>query len=175
VAAGAIALLANPADAPAAGCPGSGLVPGAAPEAAIDAATLCLVNRIRRASGLAPVRANRALAAVAGSQVRQMLRQDYFADDRPGGQTPLGLVAASRYPANAAVVSVGQNIAWGTGGASTPAQIVAAWMESRPHRAIILDRSWRDAGVAAAAGVPAALRQRGPGATYAMEFAVRHR
>jgi uncharacterized protein YkwD len=175
LAACALALSATPAGAGGSPCPGAWLLPGAAPAAPIATATLCLVNRIRRAAGLPELRANPALAGVAGSQVRRMIRQGYFADVGPGDPTPLALVAATRYPAHAASVVVGQNIAWGTGAAASPAQIVASWMASRPHRAIILNRGWRDAAVAARPGVPSALGEPGPGATYAMEFAVRRR
>ena len=67
-----------------------------------------------------------------------MVRWDYFADDRPTGQTPLSLVAITRYPVHRAASPIGQNIAWGTGSDTTPAHIVAAWMASPPHREIML-------------------------------------
>jgi hypothetical protein len=156
-------------------CAGAGLRPGAASPGAIDAATLCLIDRIRAASRLAPLRPNRELASVASGQVLEMIRLDYFADVRPGGQTPLALVDATGYPASAATVAIGQNIAWGTGRYMTPAGIVAAWMSSPPHRAIILDSTYRDAGVAATPALPWVVGQGRVGATYAMEFGLRQR
>jgi uncharacterized protein YkwD len=57
----------------------------------------------------------------------------------------------------------------------TPAGIVAAWMASPPHRAIILDRTYRDAGVAATPALPSVVGQGRVGATYAMEFGLRQR
>jgi uncharacterized protein YkwD len=177
VACGALALACpGGACASAAPCPGATLRPTATNAAATGTATLCLVNRIRAGAHVPALRANRELATVAQGQVRRMVRFDYFADVPPsGGPTPLALVANTRYPAHAAAISVGQNIAWGTGAYATPAQVVAAWMGSPPHRAIILDASYRDTGVAVAAAAPAALAQGLPGATYAMEFATRHR
>jgi uncharacterized protein YkwD len=173
---GACAALALPGRAAAAeACPGARLRPRNAPEATIAGATLCLVNRIREAHGLTPLQANPELAAVAGTQVWHMLHWNYFADIRPGGRTPLSLVAGTRYPVHASRVEVGQNIAWGTGADAAPARIVAAWMASAAHRAIILDSAFRDAGVAAAPGVPSVLHPIGSGATYAMEFALRRR
>ncbi len=103
-----------------------------------------------------------------------MVRLDYFADISPAGQTPMSLITATHYPSAAAALSVGQNIAWGTGAYASPAAIVAAWMASAPHRAIILDGAYRDAGVAATAAIPHVLGH-GPGATYAMEFGLRRR
>ncbi len=138
----------------------------------IDAATLCLVNRIRALHGLRGLQPNAELARVARAQVSVMVRWNYFADVRPTGQTPLALVAATRYPARASF-SVGQNIAWGTGPNATAAHTMAAWMESPPHRAIILSGDFRDAGVAVTPSVPAAIGRGRGGATYAIVFGVR--
>ncbi len=157
---------------PAAACAGAELVPSPADLAAVDAATLCLVDLIRTAHRLRPVRANSQLAGAAASKLAEMVRWNYFADVGPLGRTPTSLIASSRYRARAAAVAVGQNIAWGSGAQSTPASIVAAWMASPPHRAVLLRRRFRDAGVAASTTLPPVL---GPvrGATYALELAGR--
>jgi uncharacterized protein YkwD len=154
-------------------CRGADLAPTASDSKVIGAATLCLIDRIRSAWHLAPVRANRTLRAVAASQVRSMVRLDYFADVRPSGQTPLSLVAATNYRVHASSVSVAQNIAWGTGPLATPARVVAAWMASPPHRRVILTGYFRDAGVAAIGAVPWRLAHGRHGATYAIEFGTR--
>jgi uncharacterized protein YkwD len=156
-----------------AGCPGASLRPAAGDGSTIDRATLCLVNEIRAAHHLRALRANRPLGKVAGSQVATMVRWDYFADVRPSGQTPLSLVGVTRYPAHTAGYAVGQNIAWGTGSYASPEHIVAEWMASPPHRAIILTGYYRDAGVAVEPALPGILRAGDSGATYAMEFGVR--
>jgi uncharacterized protein YkwD len=140
-----------------------------------EQATLCLVNRIRAAHRLKALRGNSVLTGVADSQVSSMVRRDWFADVRPTGQTPLALVGGTAYRAHAATIAVGQNIAWGTGSLSTPAQIVSEWMASPPHRAIILSGEFRDAGVAISPALPGVLRAGHGGATYAMEFGVRRR
>jgi len=154
-------------------CPGAGLRPSATNGAAIDAATLCLINRARAAHRVRALRSNRDLGGVAASQVAVMVRWNYFADVRPTGQTPLALVFATRYPANTARVSVGQNIAWGTGRYATPARIVAAWLASAPHRQVMLAGEYRDAGVAVTARAPSVLAHGQQGATYAIEFGLR--
>jgi uncharacterized protein YkwD len=155
-------------------CAGESLHPTAANVSAVDAATLCLINRLRHVHGVGSLRANRELRRVAASQVVTMVRRDYFADVRPTGQTPLSLVAITRYPAHAAEFAVGQNIAWGTGSDTTPAHIVEEWMASPPHREIMLSGEYRDAGVAVTPAVPTILGAGGHGATYAIEFGVRH-
>lgn len=156
-----------------ASCRGTELTPLPGNSSSIASATLCLIDRIRAAWHLGPVRANTALRAVAASQVRSMVRWNYFSDVRPSGQTPMALIAATGYRAHASTVSVAQNIAWGTGPDATPARIVAAWMASPPHRRVILTRSFRDAGVAAIGAVPPRFAGAGYGATYAIEFGAR--
>ncbi len=154
-------------------CANSNLVPTATNTSAIDAATLCLIDNVRAAYRLGPVRANRELQGVATTQVDDMVGWDYFADNRPPEQTPAALIEATHYPAHSARLSTGQNIGWGTGPYATPAQMVAAWMASPPHREIMLLREYREAGVGVAPAVPSVLAQSLPGATYAIEFAVR--
>lgn len=154
-------------------CPGANLRPDSVNSRIVDAATLCLVNRRRLANHVRRLRANRELRRVAASQVTSMVRWDYFADVSPTGLTPLTLVAASSYPAHAAQITVGQNLAWGTESDATPAYVVAAWMASPPHREIMLSGQYRDAGVAATPASPAVVGASGQGATYAFEFGAR--
>ena len=151
-------------------CGSADLLPAPDNAAAIESSTLCLVDGIRAAHRLAPVRANGDLRAVAARKVRNMVRWDYFADVRPSGQTPLSLVARTGYRARASNMSVAQNIAWGTGVQATPASILAGWMASPPHRKIILTGSYRDGGVAAVPAVPWRYGHGTDGATYAIEL-----
>jgi uncharacterized protein YkwD len=154
-------------------CAGANLHPTATNSSRINAAMLCLVNQVRRSYGLHGLHANRELSHVAASQVVSMVSSDYFADDRPSGQTPLSLVAVTRYPVHASEFAVGENIAWGTGRFTTPAHIVNEWMASPPHREIMLSPEYRDAGVAVTPAVPAVLGAGHRGATYAIELGMR--
>jgi uncharacterized protein YkwD len=45
--------------------------------------------------------------------------------------------------------SVGEALLASQGSTAEPATIVDAWLESPPHRAIILSPTWRDAGIGA--------------------------
>jgi uncharacterized protein YkwD len=155
-------------------CANTNLLPTAANTATIDAATLCLIDRVRAASHLRPLRPNHELQAVAATQVSEMVRWNYFSDDSPSGQTPATLIAATPYAARATSLSTGQNIAWATGVDATPAYVVAAWMHSPPHREIILLAGYRDAGVSATAAVPPVVENSASGATYAVEFGARN-
>jgi uncharacterized protein YkwD len=162
------------AGAGAVGCPGANLRPSPTNTRAVDRATLCLIDQVRAADRRHPLRANSALGGVAGSQVASMVRSDYFSDVRPTGQTPLSLVVHTRYKTDAAGISVGQNIAWGSTAYSTPAHIVAEWMASRPHREVMLSGEFHDAGVAVTPALPSVLHAGHSGAVYAVEFGVRH-
>jgi uncharacterized protein YkwD len=156
-------------------CRNANLRPTGSNQRSIDIATLCLIDQIRTAQGLRGLHANNALGKVASSQVISMVRSDYFADVRPTGQTPMSLVVNTRYRAHAADITVGQNIAWGTNSYATPAHIVSAWMASPPHREVMLDGEFHDAGVAAVPALPGVLHAGSHGAIYAVEFGVRHR
>ena len=154
-------------------CAGANLSPTATDSRTVDAATLCLIDKVRIAHHLRPLRPNHELRMLAASQVDHMVSWNYFSDDRPPGLTPFSLASTTRYPAHARHVSVGENIGWGTGEYATPARMVAGWMASPAHRENILARGYRDAGVGITPAVPPLVGPQIPGATYAIEFGAR--
>ena len=155
-------------------CASASLQPTSTNVAAIDAATLCLIDQVRVAHGLRSLKANRELQSVAMSQVDSMVWLDYFADVSPSGATPETLIAATSYGQHAGSLSIAENIGWGTESEATPAQMVAGWMRSPAHRENILTGEFREAGVGATSAAPASLAEGQPGATYAIEMARRH-
>jgi uncharacterized protein YkwD len=173
-AAGAKGLLAR---ASATACPGANVVPTGRNAALVDAATLCLMNQLRVAHGMHPLRLNRSLARIASGQASDMVRGHYFADQSLSGQSPLSRIMASGYVAHpvGGRLLTAQNIGFGTGPNATPAGIVHAWMLSPPHREIMLTPAYRDAGVGASPSVPSGIASRWLGGTYAVEFGTRHR
>lgn len=172
---GGLAVLPSASEASTSGCAGANLLPDGTNAAAVDAATLCLIDRVRAGRGLRMLHANLALRNVAAGQAYNMVRWNYFADVRPSGQTPMSLVTGTRYRLHAAHLAVGQNIAWGTGGFATPAHIVSEWMASPPHRQIMLAPVYRDAGVAVKPALPSVLHAGSQGAVYVVEFGARKR
>lgn len=110
-------------------------------------ATLCLIDKLRRAHHLRTLRMNATLRAIASGQSHDMLVGGYFGDNSLKGLTPMQRVQASPYAHGSRKLTVGQNIAWGEGRDSTPAAIVHAWMSSPPHREILLSPLYREAGV----------------------------
>jgi uncharacterized protein YkwD len=140
---------------------------------AIDAATLCLVNRVRTANRLRALRFSNPLQSVASAQAREMVQGDYFGDRSLSGKTPMQRILATAYPAHATRVKAAQNIGWATGPLASPAAMVQAWMHSPPHREIILTAAFRDLGVGVTAAAPSTLSQGLAGATYTLELAQR--
>jgi uncharacterized protein YkwD len=156
-------------------CPGADLRPSPENTAAVAAATECLLNEQRHSYRLRALYGNRYLQRVATGQVRQMVRWNYFADVPPAGPPAGAQIASSRYARHAARLATGQNIGWGTGADSTPAKMVSAWMNSPPHRALILGGAFQNIGVAISTRLPAILHHGPHGALYAVEFAARVR
>jgi uncharacterized protein YkwD len=165
----AATLLALPATSSAArggACPGANLTPSAAHAAQVRHATLCLLNRQRARHGLPRLRERRALSTAAGRYARLMVAKRFFAHVSPAGSTMAQRIKRTNYLRGTHGWSLGENIAWGSGGSVTPARIVAAWMRSAGHRHNILDRSFRETGIGVALGAP----DGGSGATYVNEF-----
>lgn len=155
------------------GCAHAGLAPTASDLGAIRAATLCLVNRERRAAGERALRPNARLRRAAQTHSRSMAFEDYFEHVGPGGVTPLARLRAVGYISSSrAGYEVGENIAWGTLYLATPRAVVAAWMASPAHRANILDARFRETGIGVTPRPPAALAHGQRGAVYTQDFGV---
>ena len=150
------------ASAAAAGCPGADTVPSGVNTAAVRAAVLCLVNVQRAANGLGALTDNGPLTVAAQAHSDDMVSAGYFSHTSLDGRDFAGRISAAGYGGAA----MAENIAWGAGSRSTPAQIVTGWMNSAGHRANILNGSLSTSGVGVAAGSPTG----GSGATYTHDF-----
>jgi uncharacterized protein YkwD len=129
-----------------------------------DAAVRCEVNAFRAANQLPALRKDGRLTRAAKSWSQTMVREHFFAHEAPGKPVLAGRAKAAGYRRYRAL---GENIAWGSGAAASPSAIVAAWMQSPPHRAIILTPDFREAGV----GISHRPPQGGEGATYVLDVA----
>jgi uncharacterized protein YkwD len=151
-------------------CAGANANAGANPRHA-SAATLCLLNKQRKAHGLRPFRVHGALRKAATGHSRDMARRNFFSHTAPGNVTFADRIKRARYRPRGGW-SIGENIAWGSGHLATPASIVRAWMNSPGHRANILDRGFRTIGIGVARGVPyaASAAVDRTGALYTTDF-----
>ncbi len=159
----------SPAPVNASACPGANLQPQTSNLERIRSATLCLVNQERALHGQSPLRLNRQLAEAAQRHTQEMVSQGYFNHVGPRGDTPLNRIMATGYISSSPRISytVGENIAWGTYGDSTPSAIVQAWIASPPHLANILDGRFRDTAIGVLPAVPGMSQ---PGGTYTQDF-----
>jgi len=99
-----------------------------------------LINQERAAFELAPLAADVRLAAAAQAHSEDMAANDFMSHTGSNGSSPFDRMHAAGYE----YTSAGENVA---AGYSTPASVVAAWMDSPGHRANILRESFEQMGV----------------------------
>ncbi|HEX2084514.1 MAG TPA: CAP domain-containing protein [Solirubrobacteraceae bacterium] len=167
----AIALPAAPAHAAPTACAAANSSPTEVSAPQLEHTVLCLVNRERTSRGLPRLRSNSKLDRAARSHSRNMVRRNFFSHDTPGGLSVLDRAKAHGYRSGGGLI-VGENIAWGSGSWSTPAEIVDGWMHSSGHRANILHRAFKEIGVGVALGAPRPVSGQ-PAATYTTDFGAR--
>jgi uncharacterized protein YkwD len=129
-------------------------------------ASLCVLNARRARHDLRPLRLNRNLSTAARRHSRAMARRKFFSHDSLDGASFVDRIRATGYLSGASSWLVGENIAYGSGDRSSPRSIGAAWMNSPPHRANILSKSFREIGIGLALGTPVG----SGGATYTTDF-----
>lgn len=101
---------------------------------------LRLTNDYRRSFGLAPLRLNPVLSAIAQSHSQDMASNDFFDHCGSNGSTVFDRFLLRGY----AYRSGGENIA---AGFSTPKSVVNAWIKSPGHRANLLTPFFQEMGV----------------------------
>ena len=132
---------------------------------------LCLINRVRAHYGLHPLAFNADLRDSAIGHSDSMVHNHYFAHEGPGGSVD-SRISRAGYLHRARSFTIGENIGGGSGRRyGSPMAVFKEWMHSPPHRANILDPSFRDAGVGVARGYP--MGAAAAAATYTVDFGAR--
>jgi uncharacterized protein YkwD len=109
---------------------------------------LALINKVRTRHGLAALHVQHNLAKAAHLHSRQMVAHDFFSHSSPNGQGYGTRIARCGYGRSGyRVWRVGEVLAWGKGVYGVPQIVLRRWMSSSVHRAVILDRRWREVGV----------------------------
>jgi uncharacterized protein YkwD len=104
------------------------------------------INLLRRARRLKPLTVSARLAAAAAQHTREMGVDGYFEHESFDG-TAFWKRIERWYPSrNWSTWSVGENLAYESPDVSAQ-QSVTLWMNSPPHRANLLSRSWREIGI----------------------------
>jgi uncharacterized protein YkwD len=131
-------------------CPGAKARISKASPRTLRSALLCLVNRKRAANGLKALRLDRKLQRAAGNHARDMVRHDYFAHQRDGGPDLSERLDRVGWNGDA----WGETIAYGCGSSGSPRATLKAWMNSPPHRAVVLSGTYRRGGLGVGAEAP---------------------
>jgi uncharacterized protein YkwD len=104
---------------------------------------VAVMNEVRSAHGLAPLRLDYRLERAARLHSRQMLRNGTFFH---------GAFARRIRSAGVRAPRLGENLAWATGRLARAHAIIAMWLASPEHRAILLHPGFRTVGVGAPTG-----------------------
>lgn len=167
-----LTVLVLPSSALAAGqCPDADAKPRTISEKRFARATACLVNQERAKHGLRKLRLQKRLSKAARSHTRDMVRNRYFSHTSRFGGNVVSRLRGTGYMRGARRWTVGENLAWGSGGQGTPRTIVAAWMRSSGHRANILAPNFREMGIGVLFGAPNAIGR--AAATFTTTFGAR--
>ena len=106
------------------------------------------VNAVRRAHGLTPLKVSGKLAAAATAHTREMGSTGYF-EHESFDSTPFWKRVARWYPSRGwRSWAVGENLLYRSPDVTAESGI-DMWMNSPPHRANLLSRSWREIGISA--------------------------
>jgi uncharacterized protein YkwD len=111
-----------------------------------------LINKERSQHGLRQVRVNPALVDAARSHSSEMGQLKYFSHDSqdPQGESWSSRICRYGYARQGyGYWKAGEDIYWGASLYSSPVACVDAWMNSPAHRAVILNKDFRDLGVGA--------------------------
>lgn len=119
------------------------------------------INELRGERGCGPLRIDEGLARAAGRQARLLLAIGQL--DHEAG-TPFATRLEQAAPE---AHRWGENLAYASGEGAQPTAIVAGWMNSPAHRAIMLDCRFSELGVGIAGGRFGGL----DGSVYAADFA----
>ena len=117
------------------------------------------------------MRASAQLARAAQGHADDMVARHFFDHVTPGGSTLGDRVNATGYIAGRRDWELGEAIAWAQQPLDTPASLMRAWLASPDHRAIILDRVFRDVGIGVTPGLTDG--SGGLGATAVLDFGFR--
>jgi uncharacterized protein YkwD len=109
---------------------------------------LTKVNRVRSQHGLPRVRFSRKLAAAAAQHSHEMAQVGYFSHNSADGTAFWRRIEGFYSSQGYRSWSVGENLLWSSPDVDA-AGAVKMWMNSPEHRANLLNRSWREIGLAA--------------------------
>jgi uncharacterized protein YkwD len=140
--------------------------------ASLEGGVLAELNTVRAAHGLRPLRLNAELSAAARQHTSEMLTDGYFEHESFDGSAFWKRIKRF-YGPGAGSWSVGENLLWSSNTLAAK-RAVELWMASPGHRENILNRSWREIGIAALySGTSSGTFGGGPVTLVTTDFGVR--
>ena len=115
----------------------------------LEAAVVREMNSVRAAAGLRPLHASPSLRTAARGHSRAMLDHGFFGHDSYDGTAFSDRIRRHYSSRGWRTWSVGETLLASLTDDVDAEAIVAAWLESPPHRDVLLDPTWRDAGIGA--------------------------
>ena len=116
---------------------------------ALEVAVVRDMNRVRVAHGLTALRMSPSLRAAARGHSQSMLKLGFFGHDSADGTAFSERIRRHYTSRGWRTWSVGEALLASEGRDLDAHAIVAAWLESPPHREIVLSPTWREAGIGA--------------------------
>jgi uncharacterized protein YkwD len=129
-----------------------------------ERAVVRLMNQVRAGHGLPALKASPRLARAADRHSGDMLRHDFFAHESSDGTSFLRRVRSYAHAR-----SVGENLALLSGVRGAAGEVVRMWLNSPPHRAVLLSRGFRRVGVGTRSGTLGSQKA----TVYTVDFASR--
>ncbi len=115
---------------------------------ALEAGLLAEVNQLRAKHGLASLRLSRPLTAAADAHSRSMTRRGFFAHESANGSAFWKRIRNYYGSKGYTRWSVGENLAWRSP-STDAATTLQMWLNSPPHRKVLLTAKWREIGLSA--------------------------
>src|SRR5438034_3243388 len=115
---------------------------------ALGSGVIQQMNVVRRQHGLPAVKLNQSLAEAASSHSDEMASDGYFDHASFDGTAFWRRIGRWYGQGGYTFWSVGENLLWSSPETDAP-KALRLWMASKPHRANILNPTWREIGIAA--------------------------
>ena len=115
----------------------------------LEAAVVRALNQVRVTHGLKPLRSSPRLRTAARGHSRAMLDYGFFAHESEDGTSFSDRIKRYYTSRGWRMWSVGETLLASPGATVDATAVVNAWLDSPPHRGIILSPTFRDAGIGA--------------------------
>lgn len=136
------------------GCANADKLPRTIGTGKAEKAVRCIINAKRKRRGLRAVRNSSDLAKAADRHSIFMRDNHCFAHQCNGEAALSRRLQRAGYLPCGCTYLYGEAISWSFGTSATARKTVKAWMKSKPHRKILLDKRFRDVGIGTVWGSP---------------------